>query len=310
MSAIAARGRGLATTVIPPGLLAEIDVARDGDALARALSRAGVIAPVERCDPETLDRIARDRVASDLAILGRWTAELDALVLDEDRRSVRAIVRGIAAGVSTERRLAATIPTPRLSARSLAMLAAAPDLGELVELLVYVQHPYATPVAAHQAPGHTLELEVALARCCFGLARTRDRALHRYLAQAIDGENTASALLLAARGGELERAPLFISGGELVDRDAFLAAAAGPLDVARDRLGAALAGTPLSRALYAPAAAAVEDALLAWQLATQARLRLHMPLGLAPALHAVLLRRDEARHLRRAAWRLRLGGGA
>jgi hypothetical protein len=49
------------------------------------------------------------------------------------------------------------------------------------------------------------------------------------------------------------------------------------------------------------------DAAVAWQLQTQAHLRRIDPLGLAAAIHAVLLRRDEARHLRRAAWRVAMG---
>ncbi|HEY0993402.1 MAG TPA: hypothetical protein VGD80_40395, partial [Kofleriaceae bacterium] len=81
-------------------------------------------------------------------------------------------------------------------------------------------------------------------------------------------------------------------------------AVAGSLDTARTRLAVALSGTPLAAALFQPTVAALEDAALVWQLQTQARLRRIEPLGLAPAIDTVLRRRDEARHVRRAAWRV------
>jgi len=87
----------------------------------------------------------------------------------------------------------------------------------------------------------------------------------------------------------------------------FLAAAAGPLELTRELLARAFAGTPVARA-FGAGASALEDAALAWQLATQARLRRTDPLGLAAVLHLVLRRRDEVRRLRHAAWRLALGG--
>jgi hypothetical protein len=140
-----------------------------------------------------------------------------------------------------------------------------------------------------------------------------DRAMRSYLAQLIDAENAGAALLLASRGGDLSAERAFLDAGvpgPRLDRARFLAAAAGPLDAACAVLAGALAGTPLAAAVFAPEPAALEDAALAWQLQTQARLRRSEPLGLAPALHAVLRRRDEARHLRRAAWRVALGGAA
>jgi hypothetical protein len=155
-----------------------------------------------------------------------------------------------------------------------------------------------------------LEIELALARRFAELARSRDRALRTYLAQLIDAENTGAALALVSRGDGLDPGHAFLAGGLRVGRDAFVAASAGPLDAACARLAAALAGTPLARAVFAPEPAALEDAALAWQLATQARLRRTDPLGLAPAVFLVLRRRDEARHLRRAAWRVVLGGAA
>ena len=307
MTAVAARGRGLATNVASDEALAELDHVRDAAGLAAGLARAGIAVP-PGATADVVERLARARVASDLAILGRWSDALEAVMLDEDRRSLRAIVRGLAAGASVERRLAGTVPTAALPAPALAELAAATQVADVAELLVRRGHPLAPALASPRDAVDLLELELALAHRFVALARSPDPALRAYLAQLIDAENTAAALILASRGHELAGERAWLAGGERLDHAAFVAAAAGPIDAARDLLARALAGTPLAGALFAVEPAALDDATLAWQLATQARLRRTSPLGLAPALYAVLRRRDEARRVRRAAWRLALGG--
>ena len=307
MTAVAARARGLATTVVAADALAAIDRARDAGELAAALARADlrVVAPI---DGDAIDRLARDRVAADLAVLARWTDALAPLELDEDRHSLRAIVRGVAAGASAARRLAGAIPTTRLPARALAVLAGAPAIEALAVELARLGHPLAPALAGAWTPVDLLELELGLAHHFARLARSHDRAMAAYLAQLIDAENASAALLIAARGEGIDIARAFIPGGRCVGREVFATAAAGSIDAARARLAAALAGTPLAAALFQPASSALETAALAWQLETQARLRRTEPLGLAPAIYAVLRRRDEARRLRRAAWRVAMGG--
>ena len=303
MSAVAARARGLVTTVLPREALAELDAARDARELAAVLAHTGLGALHSADD---LDRLARDRVASDLAILARWTDALAAIELDEDRRSLRGIVRGLAAAdVPAERRLAGAVPTRRLPAELLDQLARAASPAELAALLA--DHPYATVLASAGTPINLLAVELELARCFATLARTRDRALRTYIAQLVDAENAAAALLLAERGADVPHQHL--PHGRLVDRATFEKAAAGRPDAARVLLARALAGTPLTRALHGSRAMPFEEATLAWQLATQARLRRTDPLGLAPALYTLLRRREEARCLRRVAWRLALRGG-
>ncbi|HTJ47271.1 MAG TPA: V-type ATPase subunit, partial [Kofleriaceae bacterium] len=145
--------------------------------------------------------------------------------------------------------------------------------------------------------------ELALARRYASCARlaSNDHAVRAYVAQVIDVENAQAARLLAARGEELDRARAFLDGGERLDRATFLAAAAGPLDETDARLARAFAGTG---ALDSDD----HDHALAWQLATQARLRRIDPHGPAAAIHVLLRRRAEARRIRRAAWRVALGG--
>jgi vacuolar-type H+-ATPase subunit C/Vma6 len=339
MTALAARARGLVTTVVSGDALAAIERAHEATALAAALARAGLASPVWTGDASAIDQVVRDRAASDFAILSRHgeagdparsaiagtapaAAPLWPVWLDEDRRSLRAIVRGLAAGIGPERRLSGTVPTPSLPAGALAELARSTRVVELAARLARRRHPLAAALAATAAPAaqpgapiDLLAIELALAQRFAALARSRDRALAIHVAQVIDAENTGAALLLAARGGELaaERAPgwrvdhAFLAGGRQLDRAAFSAAAAGPIEAARDRLASALAATPLAGALFAAEPAALEDAALAWQIATQARLRRSEPLGLAPVVYLVLRRRDEARRVRRAVWRIALG---
>lgn len=309
MTAIAARARGLATTVASADALAAIARANGPGELAAALARADLRADL-RGGPVTgdsVERIASERAARDLAVLARWSDAIAPLQLDEDRRSLRALVRGLTSGAPTTSRLLAAIPTAQLPARALAELAALATIEELALALARRRHPLAAALAGARSPVDPLDAELQLTRRFAGLAHARDRALRTYLAQLIDAENAGAALLIAARGTGIDLDRAFAPGGALIGRGVFAAAAADSLDAGRARLAAALAGTPLAAALFQPAPAALEDAALAWQLATQARLRRSDPLGLAPAIHVVLRRRDEARHLRRAAWRVAMG---
>jgi len=301
MSAVAARARGLVTTILTPEVLAEIELARDAPGLATALDHAGL--PAE-ADPDAIDAAVRVRTSHDLATLAHWSGALAPLELDEDRRSLRLLVRALAAGLPASRRLTGAVATGTLPAPVLAALASAPDLAGVAEVLGHRDHPFAGVLA-----GRTLDplaIELALARRFGELARSRDRAMRAYIAQVIDVENTIAALLLAARGDGVPDA--FVPGGRVLERETFEAAIAEPAEAARGRLATSLASTPLAAALFAPAPGALEDAALAWQLETQTRLRRTDPLGLAPAIHLVLRRRDEARRLRHAGWRVALGG--
>ena len=306
MTAIAARARGLTTTIVPVDVLASIDRARDAGELAAALAH-GDLRVAEPLSADAIDRIASGRIAHDLVVLARWSDAIAPLELDEDRRSLRALVRGLAGGAPTTSRLRATIPTAGLPARELAALAVLPAIEQLAPALARLHHPLASALGGARSPVDSLELELQLMHRFAELAQSGDRALRCYLAQLIDAENASAVLLLAARGGGIDVDRAFVPGGSRIDRELFAATSAGPIDASRGRLAAALAGTPLAAALFQSAPAALEDAALTWQLQTQARLRRIDPLGLAPAIHAVLLRRNEARHLRRAAWRVAMG---
>ena len=299
MTAVAARARGLVTRMLSVEVLADLERGADRAALARlGLGE----------DATALERAARDRLAEDLALLVRRSTALDLIVLDEDRRSLRAIVRGLAAGMATHRRLASAVATPRLPARTLEQLAAAPTLAAVATELADAGHPYARVIAEAALPIDLFALELALAHRFAELAEPRDGALRVYFAQLVDADNTAAALAIATRGRGLTAEAVdaaFVPGGRRVTRAVFRTACSGDATAV---LAKALAGTPLAAALFAATPGALEGATLAWQLAIQARLRRSAPLSLAPAIYTLLRRRDEARHLRKAAWQLALGG--
>lgn len=306
---IAARARGLGTRLLSADLLAEIDAAVDP---APVLARAGL--PLL---PDEVDEAAHDRIARDAEILARWSDELGnaparrrtrgplaPLWLDEDRRTLRSIIRGLVAHASPRRKLAGTLATPNLPAPVLGELAAQSTLAGIAHVLAGHGHPYARAIAGE--PLDPLVIELALGRRFGEMAHSRDRAMRVYVRQTIDSENAEAALLIAARGRGVTDA--FVRGGELVDRETFEAACHDLVEECRARLAEAVAGTPLAAALFDAAPNALADATLRWQLATQAKLRRLEPLGLAPAIYVVLRRRDEARRLRHAAWRMALGG--
>jgi hypothetical protein len=306
---LAVRARGLTTHLAREDALAAIEHARDPIALGAALAAARILPPPGLASPDALERALRGRAADDLVVLGRWgrLALLDAFVLDQDRRSVRAILRGIAAGASIERRLEGTVATARLPDRALALLASATSGGELDRALAHARHPLAGAIPAAD-PIDLCEAELALAQRFAAVARAsgRARAIAAYVAQVIDVENATAALLLAARGDDVDRARVFVPGGRVVERATFVAAASSSDPAAP--LARAFAGTPIARALSTADPAALDDAALRWQLATQAHLRRVDPQGLAGVLHLLLRRRAEGRRVRRAAWRVAMGG--
>ena len=313
MTALVARARGLSARLLDEATLAEIERARDPRSLAAAFARAGL---AEDASYAAVERATRQRSAADLAILARWSDDApDActvLELDEDRQTLRAIVRGAAAGVPAERRRLAATTTSRLSERRLAALVEASTVTDIAEQLAAIDHPLAAAFASFgdSATTDVLALEIALAKTFAAAARARatDAALRLYVAQTIDCQNASSAVLLAARGGTLPAHDMFVAGGGRLSRAAFASAAKHSLDDARAELAEDFAGTPLARALLSGGPAALDEAALDWHIATQRHLRRSEPHGLAAVIHVILCRRRETRLLRRAAWRLALGG--
>lgn len=254
--------------------------------------------------PAALEHVVLERQVEDLAILRRWGGRaIEVLELDEDRRTLRAIARGTIANTRAARRVIGAVPTATLPSPVLARLAEATSLADLRALLE--GHPLRAAFDADEL----FEIECSLARVFVEHARTRDAALRTYISQLVDIENAQAALAVSARGAGLDPEALFVTGGKRLDRRTFVEAA-GSIETAREHLSRAFAKTPLARALFAALPSAIEDAGLAWQLATQTRLRRVEPLGLAPIVWLVLRRREEARTARSSAWSAALGSSS
>jgi vacuolar-type H+-ATPase subunit C/Vma6 len=318
--ALVARARGLSTHLLDDDQLAAVDRAGDRAALVGALANAG-FAPVTLGggDPHAIERAIRARDREERALIDAWAIdEPDAAAVlddDDDRRTLRIAIRGVVAGASSAARLAGAVATRALPEPALAALAAAASPAELAAELERRAHPAAAALAPLLAAQHVdlLAIELALSRWFGERARGRagDEALARHVAQRIDVDNLVAALLLAARGRELDPAPHFQTGGALLDRARFTAAATAAASASAELLAPRFAGTPLAEALAPDAVLrpdAIEHAALRWQLETQADLRRREPLGLAPLLWLVVRRRLERVRLRRAAWRVAMRG--
>lgn len=322
--ALVARARGRATHLASDDALAAVDRATDRGALSAALSHAGwTLAPAvdAAAAARAVDEATAARATAELAVLTRWaaaqTAALAVIVAEEDRRTLRGLVRGLVAAASPRARLRGAVATPELPAATQRALAAAESAPALSAALTRLAHP-AAPMLAEPLARQPLEpfaVEQALAawfaaRARAGAAAAGDRALDEHVAQAIDAENAAGALALATRGRGLDAAVAFLPGGRRIDRATFTAAAGAPPTACAATLAAALVDTPLAAAIGAGGPDAIERATLAWQLATQTRWRRVEPLGLGPVLWLWLRLRREHAQVRLAAWRLALGGAS
>jgi len=319
---LAARARGLALHLCSRDELERWAALPDPPALARALQASGRLeeplpAGAGAADIEGAERRA---VAGHLARLARWAGPgnpvLDAFHAEQDRRSLRSLLRGAAAGASAEARLAGLLPTPRLPTGVLAELALAASPREVALRLVVLGDPHARSLVAltAQARVDLLEVELVLARVLAErwqrAAARGDAALRECLSARIDVVNAQAALELAGSPQGALAPPLFIAGGQALDRERFVAAAgAASRAAAGAELARAFAGTPLA-ALVAGACddpARIESEGLAHTIATLRRRSRFDPLGSA-LVQAFLARlHAQSADLRRLAWGLALG---
>jgi vacuolar-type H+-ATPase subunit C/Vma6 len=250
---------------------------------------------------------------------GKRSERLIVIFEDEDRRSLRALLRGASAGAAAERRLSGLIPTPSLPERALEELARLRTPGEIVAILALWRNPYAKALQAEVGrlePG-LLRLELALSRRfasrAIRAARWECRELRRFVTEAIDIENVVSALLLAPGSTDVEVEEAFLAGGTHVAREVFLSAGrGGSTDAAASALAESLKSTPFAEPLrrHAGEPAKVERALF------QARLRVWRqearsnPLSPAPFLAYMLRLRAQVMDLQNIAWGMAIGASA
>ena len=257
---LVSRSRGLAAHLLPPARLATLAAAPDLGVLAQGLREAGFEVDEGLPAAELLERSVRRAAARQLEILQRWagprTAVLAVVFDDEDRRSLRAIVRGAVQGSRAEQRLAGLVPTPSLPERALLELARQPTVAALAALLGAWRHPFAAALRAEASSPHPelLRIEAALARAgterAWRAARRGSRGLAAWVRESVDLENVLTAVMLAGPDRSVTPRDLFLSSGERVTIERFERAVAtgDPAGAARS-LAPAFAGTPLAAVL-------------------------------------------------------------
>jgi vacuolar-type H+-ATPase subunit C/Vma6 len=317
-----ARARGLGTRLIGRPALESMARATDLPAIAAELERRGY--PIEessRTSPAGLELAARRSVAARFRTLARWAATrsplLAVLFLDEDRRSITALMRGAAQRAAAELRLSGLIPTPALPERALEELARQPAAGPVSVLLSAWRHPLAeglVPAAASPEPD-LLRIEAAIgttfARLALVNARKagRNGVLYRHVQQVIDVENAYAALVLAEEK-DVRPADFWLPGGRAVPLTRF-EQAIGTRDPTRAAkvLAAGFAGSRLQAAFtnIEVAAGGVERAVLSGWIADLAQAARIAPLSPAPLLAYALRLRAEALDIRWLVWGISLG---
>lgn len=317
-----ARARGLSTHLLRRAGLEAAARSANVPSLAAELRQRGY--PLEegsRASAAEVELAARRAAAARFATLVRWlgrtrTDALAVLVEDEERRSLRALIRGAVERAPAELRLAGLLPTPGLPERALGELARQPTPRAVASLLVAWRHPYGALLFAGTTGPETdlFGLESALSRLfaerALRAARHAGRILERHVREVIDVENAFAALVLS---GEPEggRGPHdMLPGGRFVSAERFAAAIAGhDPGLAGRVLAEAFAGTPLAKA-FAQAGTdpgGMERAVLRAQIAGLHGVALREPLSVAPLLEYALRLRAELLDVRWITWGVSLG---
>ncbi len=175
--------------------------------------------------------------------------------------------------------------------------------------------PHAESLVALTAAARVdlLEVELALARLLAerlrDAGRRGDATLREYVRSRIDLVNAIAALQLAESVRDMPVLPLFIAGGDALDRDTFVAAATASTRAdAAAMLARAFAGSALASLFASSIAdpAELEAAALARSIAALRRRCRLDPLGSAPALLFLTRLEAQERDVRRLAWGLAL----
>jgi vacuolar-type H+-ATPase subunit C/Vma6 len=318
-----ARARGLATHLLPRTELGRLAESRAWEEFVNRLAQAGYPVLTAGRLPSGADEFARrtgDVAADRFAVLARWLgprrATLAVLYEDEERRTLRVLLRGAVEGASAGARLRAAVPTPDLPPRVLDRLAHADSPADLARRLVSLGHPAGRVLQTELDSGRELGLlglEAALGRL-FATRTTRAvrkaGPLVRAFAQLLlDLENAWSLLLRGNWGSEPDADAVFLPGGRWLSRERFDRLAAGDQEAVAQGLQSAFASSPVAGAFNGEGVDPVRieggavRATIAW-LRTLAR---RDPLSPAVLLHVLLRIQAERRDLRAVAAGLSLG---
>jgi vacuolar-type H+-ATPase subunit C/Vma6 len=317
-----ARSRGLATHLLGRLVLERLAHLAELPSVAAELAHQGYQTDESaRVTAVDLELAARRVVARRLRVLLRWagprTEALGVVFEDEDRRSIKALLRGAVQRAPAELRVSGLLPTPALPERALEELSRQPSTGAVAALLSTWRHPLAPallPEATRPEPD-LLRLEISLHRTFAERAlraaqRTgRQSVLTHYVRRVIDLENAFTALVLSEEK-DSRLAEFWLPGGEdLTTTLAERAVATASLSAASRTVAQAFVGTRL-QAVFRDAGAdpaslevAVLRALIA-ELKERARLD---PLSPAFLLGYALRLRAEVLDIRRVVWGISLG---
>jgi len=312
------RTRGLASHLLRHEQYHALCEARGVGALGAQLTSLGMVNAPPAGVPYTahdIEHALRRRAGARLRVLAQWAGvrveQLSPLLDDEDRRSVRVLVRGAVAGAPPDVRVASLIPTPSLPLRALHQLATAGDVATVAAQLLAWRHPFAEAVADEALRQHVdlFRFEIALARAFAARARahsSRDAAMRLFVERSIDLENLWTALILADQHSDVDPASVFVEGGALLRLDDLAAAeqATSRVDIA-ERLHERVAHTALAPAL-ATGSRAIDDTALGALIREFRDFSRREPLGLAPVVLFVLRQRAELHALMRIAWSIAL----
>ncbi len=322
---VGARSRGLSTRLFRRAELEELAGVADLPALVRALARSPkLLEPLpEGASVADVEEAVRHTSARHLATLARWAGErskaLTVFHAEQDRRSLRALLRGAVQGATAEARLHGLLPTPRLPERALKELARQPTPRQVVAQLVLLSHPDAPGLVTLTAVAHPslFQLEQALLRGyaarALASARLGDDNLRAYVAARLDLGNAQAALLLAGGPRDVDAAGCFVEGGRWLPREAFVAAATAETRArAAEALARSLAATPLAPVFKEKPEdpARVECTALAWALQAQRAAARLDPLCSATLLRFLLALEAQSADLLRLAWGASLGAPA
>lgn len=318
-SDVNARVAGLSTRLLGPAALAELRGARSLADVAPLLAANRYAAATPGAPTvAALEQEIRGTVADRLALLDRWLGRrrdaLRVLYEDEERRSIRSLLRGAAQGAPAEQRLTGLVPTAGLPEPMLQRLAGCSSPLSVVDELESSGHPFAAGLreAGVGATVDLYRLELALDRTFAGRARDASRhpVLRGYAERLIDLRN-AWAALLAEPPGPVSGAAAdsFVEGGRGLDAEAFrrITEEADPRE-RRRLLAERFAGSFLGPVLEPGGATPVslETAALEALVGEQVRAKRRDPTSPAPiVLYALRLRADTV-ELRRILWALAL----
>lgn len=291
--------------------------------LCRELARLGY--PIEsgaepRAAERVIEQVRRQRQALLVRWLGSRSRHLRFVLEIDDRRAIRALLRGAAADLSPSERLAVVPPSVGVSERMAerAALAATPeecveilaDLGQ--DLAVRTMEELRSWTERWPETSALLALEIALVRAAAARAvegaKRGGGELERLVALTLDLQNAWSVLVLVPLATP-EAESVFVEGGAKLSLDAF-----------REALEAgegAAARAVLARELPSPASEPFADPtlppgrlkrrVLALTVRQQQLAARHDPLGPAPVLAFSLRLQLESRDLRGLLWARALG---